>query len=238
MLVLVTGGTGFLGAHTVAALVRDGHRVRVLARARNRIPAALGRLGLSSHSVEVVVGDVTERAAVDGAVHGVDAVVHAAAVYSFDARQHAAMRRTNVAGTELVLGAARRFDVGRIVYVSTFGAMLPAPGGVVSTQASPGTAREPYLASKAAAEAVARRHAPALYCEFVDYDEIAHHAGPPGPSRWPRWTASTGCWGRWSSSPPAPRGRTTSSSSPVTGRARARRSSSDTGPRWRPWSGG
>ncbi|HEY0699912.1 MAG TPA: NAD-dependent epimerase/dehydratase family protein, partial [Micromonospora sp.] len=69
-----------------------------------------------------------------------------------------ATRRTTVRGTELVLGAARRFGVGRVVYVSTFGAMLPTPTGVVGPQSPPGTARETYLASKAAAEAIAREH--------------------------------------------------------------------------------
>ncbi|MDI1461491.1 SDR family NAD(P)-dependent oxidoreductase [Catellatospora sp. KI3] len=158
MLVLVTGGTGFLGAHTVAALVREGHQVRLLARAHAGVERALGPLGVSARAVEVSLGDVTDRAAVNRAVRGVDAVVHAAAVFSFDTRQNAAMRRTNVAGTELVLSAARQFDVGRTVYVSTFGAMLPASGGVIGTRTAPGAAREPYLASKAAAETVAREH--------------------------------------------------------------------------------
>ncbi|GHJ44239.1 NAD-dependent epimerase [Catellatospora sp. TT07R-123] len=158
MLVLVTGGTGFLGAHTVAALVRDGHRVRLLARAHAGVEKALNPLGVSARGVEVMIGDVTDRAAVNRAVRGTDAVVHAAAVFSFDTRQHAAMRHTNVTGTELVLGAARQFDVGRTVYVSTFGALIPTPGGVVTTQTAPGTSREPYLATKAAAEAVAREH--------------------------------------------------------------------------------
>ncbi|GAA2359989.1 NAD-dependent epimerase [Catellatospora methionotrophica] len=158
MLVLVTGGTGFLGAHTVAALVRDGHRVRVLARAEAAVEPALTPLGVPAAAVDVTVGDVTDRAAVSRAVRGVDAVVHAAGVFSFDTRRHPAMRRANLTGTELVLGAARQHGTGRTVHVSTFGALLPAGTGVVSTQGPTGTAREPYLASKAAADRVAREH--------------------------------------------------------------------------------
>jgi dihydroflavonol-4-reductase len=76
MRVLVTGGTGFVGRHTVAALVGHGHRVRLLVRAPERIAPALDPLGITQ--VEVVVGDVTNPAAVQQAMGGCDAVVHAA----------------------------------------------------------------------------------------------------------------------------------------------------------------
>ncbi|MFI0795912.1 SDR family NAD(P)-dependent oxidoreductase [Micromonospora rubida] len=158
MLVLVTGGTGFVGAHTVAALAAAGHRVRVLARDPDRVAPALSPLSVPSDAVQVADGDVTDETAVARAVRGVDALVHAASVYSFDSRWHDATRRTNVRGTEVVLAAARRLGVGRSVHVSTFGALLPSPAGTVGPQSPPTTARETYLASKAAAERVARQH--------------------------------------------------------------------------------
>jgi nucleoside-diphosphate-sugar epimerase len=158
MLVSVTGGTGFVGAHTVAALRRAGHRVRLLARDYDTVDHALAPVGVDVGSVEVVVGDVLDRASVDRLVHDADAVLHAASVYSFDSRRHSAMRATNEAGTELVLDAARQAGVGRTVYVSSFGALIPAPGRVVGPDSPVGRPREAYLASKAAAEVVARRH--------------------------------------------------------------------------------
>nr|QLJ96345.1 SDR family NAD(P)-dependent oxidoreductase [Micromonospora carbonacea] len=158
MLVLVTGGTGFVGAHTVAALAAAGHRVRVLARDPDRVAPALSPLSVPSDAVQVADGDVVDETAVDRAVRGVDALVHAASVYSFDSRWHEATRRTNARGTEVVLAAARRLGVGRSVHVSTFGALAPSPAGTVGPQSPPTTARETYLASKAAAERVARRH--------------------------------------------------------------------------------
>lgn len=158
MLVLVTGGTGFVGAHTVAALAAAGYRVRVLARDPSRVALALSPLPVPGDAVEIAAGDVTNEAAVTAAVRGADALVHAASVYSFDSRSHAATRATNVRGTEVVLEVARRLGVGRVVHVSTFGAMLPSATGVVGPQSAPGTAGVPYLASKAAAERIARRH--------------------------------------------------------------------------------
>lgn len=156
MLVSVTGGTGFVGAHTVAAILEAGHRVRLLARDESTVERALTPLGLSAGGVEVVVGDVLDRARVAELVRGADVVLHAASVYSFDSRRHGAMRATNVAGTELVLDAARRAGVGRTVYVSSFGALLPARGRVIGPDSPVGRPREAYLATKAAAEVVAR----------------------------------------------------------------------------------
>jgi dihydroflavonol-4-reductase len=56
MPVLVTGGTGFVGSHTVAALVAGGHQMRLLVRARHRVAAAVAPLGLEAGDLEAVVG--------------------------------------------------------------------------------------------------------------------------------------------------------------------------------------
>jgi nucleoside-diphosphate-sugar epimerase len=158
MLVSVTGGTGFVGAHSVAAIVRAGHRVRLLVRSESTVEHALAPLGIGRDAVDVVEGDVLDRFRVDRLVRGADAVLHAASVYSFDSRRHAEMARTNVAGTELVLATARRAGVGRIGYVSSFGALLPARGRTLGPDSPVGRPREAYLAGKAAAESVARAH--------------------------------------------------------------------------------
>lgn len=158
MLVCVTGGTGFVGAHSIAAIVGAGHRVRLLARRAEAVERALRPLGVPTGAVDVVLGDVTDEATVGAAVRGADAVLHAASVYSFDSRRRAEIRGTNVRGTEVVLDAAVRAGANPVVYVSTFGALLPAGGRPLRVDSPVGTAREPYLATKAAAERVARRY--------------------------------------------------------------------------------
>ena len=90
MRVAVTGGTGFVGSHTVAALRATGHDVRMLVRSPQRVHDALAPLGIDPHSVEVVPADVTDRRAVQAGFDGVDALIHAASVYSFDVRAVAA----------------------------------------------------------------------------------------------------------------------------------------------------
>lgn len=158
MLVSVTGGTGFVGAHSVAAFVRAGHRVRLLVREPAGVGRALASFGVAPGAVETVVGDVTADADVGRAVRGADAVLHAASVYSFDSRRHASMRRTNERGTEVVLRAARLAGADPIIHVSSVAALLPAVGRVVREDTPVGRSRETYAASKAAAETVARRH--------------------------------------------------------------------------------
>lgn len=157
MPVLITGGTGFIGSHTVAALHRAGRRLRLLVRDPAAVPRALTPLGLSVGDVEVVEGDVRDPVAARRGMAGCEAVVHAASVYSFDSRRHRAMRQVNVDGTRTVLTAALRAGVDRVVHVSSFGALLPSAGPL--RPGSPvGRPRERYMATKAAADAIAREH--------------------------------------------------------------------------------
>ncbi|MEU6077873.1 SDR family NAD(P)-dependent oxidoreductase [Micromonospora sp. NPDC047074] len=158
MLVLVTGGTGFIGSHSTAAILAAGHRVRMLVRDPARARRVLTALGADTGRVELVTGDVTEPADAARAADGCAAALHAAGVYSFDARDRARMRAVNLRGTEVMLGAARAAGLDPIVHVSTFGALLPAARSPLTVHSPVGTPRETYLDGKAAAEHVARRH--------------------------------------------------------------------------------
>jgi nucleoside-diphosphate-sugar epimerase len=157
VLVVVTGGTGYVGSHAVAALTKAGHRVRVLARAPERVPAALAPFGVGQ--VETATGDVTDPVAVDRALEGADAVLHAASVFAMDARKADEMRAVNVRGTDVVLGTAYRRGLDPIAYVSSELALLPPGRGEVLTPHSPVKQPAwPYCRSKADSELVARRY--------------------------------------------------------------------------------
>jgi nucleoside-diphosphate-sugar epimerase len=79
---------------------------------------------LTESGCQLVSGDLSDRAALRGAMEGCDGVIHAAAMYEvgIPESQHPAMYEANVVGTENVLGAALDAKVPRIVYVSTCGA--------------------------------------------------------------------------------------------------------------------
>jgi dihydroflavonol-4-reductase len=158
MRVLVTGGTGYVGSHTVAALVEGGHEVRLLVRAPQRVAPAVAPLGLQAADLDTVVGDVTDPEAVQRAAQGCQAVVHTASVYSIDSRDARRIRQVNVRGTDLVLDVAQRAGLDPIVYVSSTAALLPPNGQTLTPDSPAGHPPGPYLGSKAEAERVARRH--------------------------------------------------------------------------------
>jgi dihydroflavonol-4-reductase len=150
--VLVTGGTGFVGANLVRELCADGHRVRVLARRGG------DRRALDGCAVEVVDGDLLDPASVRAAVAGARRVYHVAADYRLWAPDPRALYRANVEGTRNVLEAAAGAGVERIVYTSTVGAVgIPKDGtpGDERTPVSLGDMVGAYKASKFLAERVA-----------------------------------------------------------------------------------
>lgn len=117
MHVLVTGGAGFIGSHTVDALLAEGATVRVLDDL-----SAGKRDNLSSHSrLELIVGDIRDVPTVERAIAGVSHVLHLAAQVfvpaSIERPVHSAS--INLTGFLNVLDAARRAHAKRFVYASS-----------------------------------------------------------------------------------------------------------------------
>src|SRR5690349_3302345 len=112
-MILVTGGTGFLGRHLIPALCRAGYSVRVL----TRYPSE--HVWLKDYSnTEVAAGDVLDAATVARAVEGCCYVIHAAGYFRFWGEEDD-FDRTNVGGTENVMSAALAAGVERVVHIST-----------------------------------------------------------------------------------------------------------------------
>jgi dihydroflavonol-4-reductase len=151
---LVTGGTGFVGAHLVRALLREGESVRCLVR-----PGS-DRRNLADLHVEVVEGDITDPFAAARAVRGCDTVFHAAALYQLWVPDPAPMYRVNVGGTRTLLAAAGEAGAKRIVYTSTVGALGNPGDGRPGTETTPVTLADMvghYKRSKFLAEQEALR---------------------------------------------------------------------------------
>ena len=152
MTVLVTGATGFVGSHAAARLAAHGHEVRFLVRD----PAKLARVpALRDVTItDIVVGDVTDRAAVERALDGCTHVVHAAAHVSLAERDAERAHAVNVGGTRLVIGtaAARAIKSVYISSVSVFGVGHSAV--TIDTPLTDG--RGSYTRSKVDAEQIVR----------------------------------------------------------------------------------
>jgi dihydroflavonol-4-reductase len=180
MKVLVTGGTGFVGSHAVAAMVRAGYDVRLLVRRPEQVRASLGPLG--AEVADVVVGDVLDERVVSQAVDDCQAAVHAAAIFSLDPRHAEEMRRTNARASELVLNSAAERGLDPVVHVSTTVA-LTRHGGT-GPDLPLGDIGFPYAQSKIAAEKVARQLQDAGAPVVTVYPGAVY--GPDDPYRGPQ----------------------------------------------------
>ena len=149
---LVTGATGFLGAHVVRALLARGETVRCLARESS------SRRNLAGLPVEILTGDLNDPPSLVRALSGVDTLFHCAADYRLFARRRRDVFRTNVAGTHNVLRAAADAGTRRVVYTSSVGTLGHAPGSRPADETTPVSRRQmigAYKASKFDAERVA-----------------------------------------------------------------------------------
>ncbi len=174
--ILITGATGFLGRRIVATLA-PRHALRLLVRAnasRERFPAG----------VELVPGDVTDRAGLTSAAAGCDAILHAAALVKIDAPA-AEFERVNVGGLENVLAAAEGTAVAKILYVSSFIALGPTergPGGELDERSAPGELAgrawiNDYERTKTMADRLARQAIAAAVPLVVVYPGVIYGPG-------------------------------------------------------------
>ncbi|MFE7561436.1 NAD-dependent epimerase/dehydratase family protein [Kitasatospora sp. NPDC057500] len=139
--VAVTGAAGMLGSRLAERLTADGHRVR--------------GIDLRPGPGVEVVGDIRDRAALDRALHGADALVHAAAALpSYPDEQ---IRSIIVDGTRTVLAAARAAGTPRVVHISST-AVYGLPRLVPTPETHPREPVDTYSRAKAAAEEIAERH--------------------------------------------------------------------------------
>ncbi|MCC7112423.1 MAG: NAD-dependent epimerase/dehydratase family protein [Deltaproteobacteria bacterium] len=151
-LALITGATGYIGRHTVDALLAAGWRVRALCR--NDEPE------LSRRGVQVVRGDVLLKDSVARALEDVEAVVHGAGLVSRSFDDATQMLRVHVVGTQHVVGLACAAGVRRIVHLSTSGTVAVGDDAeMVYREDDPvpfaHLARFPYYLSKWLAERAA-----------------------------------------------------------------------------------
>ena len=119
-MVLLTGGTGFLGAYIIKNLVEKGVAVRAIRRS-DTTPFFMAKE--ISDAVEWMNGDVLDVVSLEEAMQGVKAVIHSAAVVSFHQRLRQQMYQTNIEGTANVVNAAIENGVPRLLHISSVAAI-------------------------------------------------------------------------------------------------------------------
>jgi UDP-glucose 4-epimerase len=164
MFVLVTGGSGFIGSHSVEALLAIGARVRVLD------DLSSGHLEyLPKHAdLEFIKGDIRDLACVTACMEGITHVLHLAAQVSVpvSVQQPLHSHSVNIAGFLNVLDVARQAGVQRMVYASS-AAVYGVPVELPLSEASPVSALSPYGLEKSVNDQYAR-----LFGELYDFSAM------------------------------------------------------------------
>ena len=149
-MILVTGGSGFIGTHLVSRLAGSGERIRVFGRSFQ----SLSRVAKgSAMPVEFSQGSLLDEEAVADAMKSVEVVYHLAGVGtpSSTSTAHSEILDVNVKGTLCVLDAARRAGVRRVIFASSASVYGDSPESPKTETMIP-SPLSPYAISKLAGE--------------------------------------------------------------------------------------
>jgi dihydroflavonol-4-reductase len=150
-MILVTGASGFVGAAVAKSLMAAGHPVRVLVRPTSP------RTNIADPRLDIAIGDLRDAGSIERAMKDVRVLFHVAADYRLWARHPEEIVQTNVEGTRLLMAAALRAGIERVVYTSSVATLKARPGGEPSDETFPLDAKNAvgaYKYSKVAAERV------------------------------------------------------------------------------------
>ncbi len=181
---LITGGCGFIGSNLARFILaaQPGTRIRILDKLTYAGSIANLDEAANDPRVELLEGDICDPAAAQAATEGSDVVIHLAAESHVDRSIFGAEQavRTNFEGTFRMLEAARDADVRRFLHVST-DEVYGAAEGVSFDEDAPLLARNPYSASKAGADRLARAYWVTYGLDVV----ITRPANNYGPYQYP-----------------------------------------------------
>jgi nucleoside-diphosphate-sugar epimerase len=120
-MVLITGGTGFIGAYIIKQLVEKGYPVRALKRSTSKLPFFVSTEIFEK--VEWFEGDVLDAVSLEEAMTDVDSVIHSAAMISFYPGDKNEMYNVNIQGTANMVNTALNKNISRFVHVSSVAAL-------------------------------------------------------------------------------------------------------------------
>lgn len=160
MRVLVTGGAGFIGSHTLVELLAAGHEALVLDSFVNSTPVALERIGrIAGRAVPHVRADVRDRAAVEAALraHRAEAVIHFAGLKAVgeSTAKPLGYYSANVAGSVTLLQAMDATGCRRIVFSSS-ATVYGEPDYLPYDEVHPTRPESPYGRTKLMVEDILR----------------------------------------------------------------------------------
>jgi len=118
MKIFITGGTGFIGKHTVELLSKTNHQLVLLTRNASNTSFISS---LSNQNVTLTKGDLTDEGSLLNGMKGCDAVINIAAHYTFWEPNKKIYSKVNVKGTQNVMECALKSGIKKVVHISTAG---------------------------------------------------------------------------------------------------------------------
>jgi UDP-glucose 4-epimerase len=122
MVILITGGCGYIGSHTVVELLKEGYDVRIIDNLENSNEETVQRIEkISGKDVEFVRGDLRNIEDLERVMEGIDGVIHFAAYKSVvdSMKEPLEYFENNVVGTYNLLKVMNKYKVSRIVFSSS-----------------------------------------------------------------------------------------------------------------------
>ncbi len=142
-MILVTGGTGLVGAHLLYQLTQKEGKVRALRRSSSSVQQTKKTFSYYTSKpekyysrIEWVEGDILDIDSLLQAMDGVEKVYHTAAMVSFNPKDKAEIMETNVTGTANVVNACLEKKIERLCYVSSIAALGRAGNNGITTEKS------------------------------------------------------------------------------------------------------
>lgn len=160
-MVLVTGGTGLVGAHLLIHLTEKGEQVRAIYRSHDKIQKTKSLFSLYKkevffESIQWVHADILDIPSLENAFKGIKKAYHCAAMISFDPKDENLVRKTNIEGTANIVNFCLAYNVQKLCHVSSIAALgdLPEHESIITeeTEWNPEKLHSDYAISKYGAE--------------------------------------------------------------------------------------
>ena len=160
-MILVTGGTGLVGAHLLLHLVEQGENARAIYRSTTSIEKTKNLFSLYNKShlfekIEWMEADILDIPSLEIAFQNIEFVYHCAALISFDPKDEEAIRKTNIEGTANIVNFSLAYKIKKILFVSSIAALgdLNTAETIISetTEWNPEKPHSDYAISKYGAE--------------------------------------------------------------------------------------
>lgn len=127
-MILVTGGTGLVGAHLLIHLLEKGEKVKALYRNSENIAKTKSLFSVYKkealyESINWVQGDILDIPSLENAFQDIDYVYHCAAKISFDPKDEEIVRKTNIEGTANIVNYCLENNIKKLCHVSSIAAL-------------------------------------------------------------------------------------------------------------------